>query len=167
MNQPLYWTLLVGAAACGAAARLIVGHPLLRRQAVSLGRAELGVAAVSVLALAFHCASMFFGPWTDAVPGGQILGDPIRALGPASQVAYWLPAAALVAAVRRVWWPALALLTGALAGVGITMFWSYPLATHLSWLAAASVTSIVIASSLVGLRPGNFPRRPSTKLRPS
>ncbi|SDY04394.1 hypothetical protein SAMN05661080_02108 [Modestobacter sp. DSM 44400] len=166
MNQPLYWTLLAAAAACGAAARLAVGHPLLRRRAVSIGRAELGVAAVSLLALAFHCASMFFAPWTDAVPGGQTLGGPVRALGPASQVAYWVPAVALVAALRRVWWPVLALLTATLAGVGTTMFWSYPLATHLSWLAAAVVTWIVVAASLVGLRSGELPRRPRTELRP-
>ncbi len=166
MNQPLYWTFLAAAAACGVAARLAVGHPLLRRQAVSIGRAELVIAALSLLALVFHCASMFFAPWTDAVPGGQALGDPVRALGPVSQVAYWVPAVALIAALRRVWWPALALLTAALAGVGITMFWSYSLATHLSWLAAAALTSIAVAGSLVSRRAADGSRGLRTELRP-
>lgn len=159
MNQPLYWTLLAAAAVCVATARLAVGHPFLRRRAVAVGPAELGVAAVSLLVLVFHCASMFFAPWTDAVPGGRALGEPIRALDAASQVAYWLPALVLVLALRRLWWPALALLTTTLVGVGITMFWSFPLATHLTWLAAAVVTFIVVAGSLVALRPANAARR--------
>lgn len=155
MNQPVYWTLLAVAAACGAGARLAVGHPFLRRRAVSIGRAELVVAGTSLLVLGFHCASMFFASWTDALPGGQALGEPVRALGVASQVAYWLPALGLVMALRRLWWPAPALLTAVLSGVGVTMFWSYPLATHLGWLAAAVLSLIGVAGSLVALRPGS------------
>jgi hypothetical protein len=159
MNQPVYWSVLAGIAVLAAAARLTAGGPLLRCRAVPLGRGDFLVAVVSVLALAFHCAVMFFAPWTDAVPGADVLGSRIRALGPVSQWTYWLPAAALALSLRRVWWPALVSLTATLSGVGITMFWPYPLTTHLAWLAAAVVTWIVVASSLVGRRQGSRPPR--------
>lgn len=150
MNQPVYWSVLLGVAVLAGAARLATGGPLLPRRAVPLRRPELLLAGIALLVLVFHCASMFFAPWTDALPGGRALGDAVRAGGAASQVAYWLPAVALLAAVRRVWWPGLLLLAVTLVGVGYTMFWPHPLPTHLAWLAAAVLTVVAVASSLVG-----------------
>ena len=149
MQQPLFWILLVIVVLLGASARLAHGAPLLRRRAVPLKQVWLGIAAVSLLALTLHCATMFFTPWTDAVPGGAALGREIRKLGAFSQLTYWLPAAALLVALLRVWWPGLVLLGVTLSGVGITMFWSFPLPTHLAWLAAAVVTVTFVASCLV------------------
>ena len=117
MNQPVYWSVLVGVAVVTAVARLVVGRPLLARRAVALTRTEFVVAVVSLVALVFHCAAMFFAPWTDALRGGKFLGDPIRTLGTVSHWTYWLPAGALLLAVRRLWWPAPVVL--AVTGAGI------------------------------------------------
>lgn len=155
MNQPVYWSVLLGVAVLAGAARLGTGRPLLPRRAVPLRGAELLLAGIALLVLVFHCASMFFAPWTDALPGGRTLGDAVRAGGPASQWAYWLPAVALLGALRRVWWPGPLLLVISLAGVGYTMFWPHPLAIHLAWLAAAVLTVVAVASSLVGRRGGS------------
>ena len=164
MNQPFYWSILVGAAVATAAARLAVGRPLLPRRAVPLTRTEFAVAVISLVALVFHCAAMFFAPWTDALPGGEFLGEPIRELGTVSQWTYWLPAGALLLAVRRLWWPAPVVLAVALAGVGITMFWPYSLVTHLAWLAAAALAWVFTAGALVG---GGSEARPAPRRAPA
>lgn len=150
MGQPMFWTVLLGVAVLAAVARLVVGGPLLRSRAVPVGATALTIAGLSVAALVFHCTSMFFASWTDALPAGRPLGEAVRALGPASQWAYWVPAVLLVVSLRRIWWPGTALLTVTLAGVGATMFWPYPLATHLSWLAAAILSVVFVGSALVG-----------------
>jgi len=107
------------------------------------------VAAIAVAVLVFHCAAMFFADWVDAVPFAEAPADAVRALGPASQVAYWVPAVALVIALRRVWPPALGLLIVTLVGVGYTMFVPYALTTHLAWLGAAVGSWVLIATALV------------------
>jgi hypothetical protein len=99
--------------------------------------------------LAFHCATMFFASWVDAVPLAKAPADVVRALGPASQVAYWVPAITLVMALRRIWRPALALLIVTLFGVGYTMFVPHPLFTHLAWLGATSGVLVLIMTALV------------------
>ncbi|WP_448616937.1 hypothetical protein [Modestobacter sp. URMC 112] len=157
MDQPVYWALLSGAAVLAGAARLAVRRPLWPGRAVPVDRTALAVAVVGVLVLAFHCASMFFAPWTDALPAGRALGAPVRELGTVSQLTYWAPAAALVLAVRRVWWPGVVLLAGTLAGVGATMFRSAPLPVHLTWLAAAVLAVAFVGSALVGLRGADRP----------
>ncbi|MBW0092872.1 hypothetical protein I4I73_22035 [Pseudonocardia sp. KRD-184] len=149
MDQPIFWGTLLTVTVLVAALRLRTARPLLDRRAIAVGRVELGVAGLSVLVLAFHCAAMFFGAWVDAIPGAGAPADAVRAMGIASHWAYWLPATILLLAWRRVWWPALALLFVALLGVGITMFWPYPLTTHLAWLAAAIVVSLFISTALL------------------
>lgn len=164
MNQPVYWSFLLGVAVLAGAARLLSGGPLLPRRAVPLRGAELLLAGAALVVLVFHCASMFFAPWTDALPGGRALGDAIRAGGMGSQWGYWLPVVALLGALRRVWWPGLLLLAVTLAGVGYTMFWPHPLPTHLTWLAAAVLTTVAVGTSLVGTRGGTRavgPRAPA------
>ena len=150
MNQPVFWSVLLAVAALAGATRLLRRGPLLPRRAVPLHRAELLLAGIALVVLVFHCAAMFFAPWTDALPGGRTLGDAVRAGGTASQVAYWLPAVVLLGALRRVWWPGPLLLAASLAGVGYTMFWPHPLPTHMAWLAAAVLTVVAVTSSLVG-----------------
>lgn len=157
MGQPVFWSALLAVTVVVAAVRLRAGRPLARR-AVRLTWAELVVAGLSVLALVFHCAAMFFGPWVDAIPGATAPADAVRGMGTASQWAYWLPAAALVLAWRRVWWPALALLVITLLGVGVTMFWPYPLSTHLAWLAAVILVGVAVSAGLI--------RPPSSGIRP-
>lgn len=160
MDQPVFWSILLGVSVLAVVARLWAGGPLVRRRSVPLGRAELAVAGASGLALVFHCTAMFFGPWVDAIPGAQGPGDAVRALGTASQWSYWLAIVALLVALRQIWWPALALLAGAMLGVGATMFSPYPLTTHLAWITAAVLGMVFVSSSLVHLAGPERMRRP-------
>lgn len=93
---------------------------------------------------------MFFADWVNAVPFAEAPAAAVRDLDSlASEASYWVPAAALVIAQRRVWPPALVLLVVTLVGVGYTMFVPHPLTTHLAWLAAAVVTLMLINTALV------------------
>jgi hypothetical protein len=76
----------------------------------------------------------------------------VRELGAISQWTYRVPAAVLVLSLRRARWAALILLGTTLVGVGLTMFWSFSLTTHLAWLAAAVLTVVVAFSALVERR---------------
>lgn len=149
MDQPVLWVTLVVMAAVAMVLRLVAGRPLWRGRARAIPGWELGVAAVMVAALVFHCAAMFFPDWVDAVPFAEGPAASVRALGPASQVAYWLPSVGVVIALRRVWPPALGLLVVALVGVGYTMFVPHSLTTHLAWITAAALTLVTIAAGLV------------------
>lgn len=152
MDQPVFWSVLFLIGLTAVAARLRVGRPLLARFAGPLDTGAAGTAAVAVVVLVFHCAAMFFAPWVDVLPGVQGAADAVRAMGTTSQVAYWVPAAGLLVAVRTVWWPALAGLAVTLVGVGATMYLPFPLGVHLAWLAASGLAVGVVATGLVGGR---------------
>ncbi len=112
--------------------------------------------------------AMFFSDWVAAVPFAEAPADAVRDLDSvASEVAYWVPAGALVIALRRVWPPALLLLVVTLVGVGYTMFVPHALTTHLTWLAAAVVSLILIATALVFLRRGGQSRSERTVAQPA
>lgn len=149
MDRPWYWGTLAAVAFVGLLVRLAARRPLWPRKARAVPPIELAVAAVAVAALVFHCGAMFFASWVDAIPFAEPAADAVRALGLVSQVAYWLPAAAAVLALRRVWAPALVTLLVTLVGVGLTMFLSYPLDMHLAWIAASMVTLVLIGTILV------------------
>lgn len=160
MNQPVYWSTLTAAVVVLAVLRLRTGHPLLlSRRAIPLRRWEWTTAALGVAALVFHCGAMFFAVWVDAVPGLQTPAAAVRALNGTSQWAYWGPAVMLLASMRRAWWPGPILLAATLSGVGVTMFWSYPLPAHLSWLAALIATGSAVFAVLI--------TRPPPQLRPA
>ena len=133
-------------------------RPLWPRHSSPVSPVELTAAGVAVTVLVFHCAAMFFADWVDAVPFAQPPARAVRSLGVTSQVAYWLPAAGLVLALRRSWPPALALLGATLIGVGVTMFVPHALSTHLAWLSSAVVTVVLIATFLV-VPPGRGSQR--------
>ena len=94
----------------------------------------------------------------DAVPGLEPATRAVRASGTASQITYWLPAAAVVVGWRRVWWPALAVVALTLAGVGVTMFIPFPLLVHLVWLTALILSALAVSMFLVG-----DPRKPAVR----
>lgn len=103
-----------------------------------------------MLALVVHCTAMFFPSHTEAVPGpGGVVG-PIGDLGLSSQLAYAIPATILVVALRRSWWPAIAFLAAVLTAVGVTMYWSFGLTTHLTAIAFAVTGLLVLTTG--GLR---------------
>ena len=162
MEQPAFWAVLAVAGIVAVAVRLVVRRPLWRRRASALPGRDLAVAAVVAAALVFHCAAMFFPDWVDALPLTEQPATAVRDLGPVSQVSYWVPAGVLVVALRRVWSPALALLTAALVGVGYTMFVPHDLEVHLTWIAAAVLTLVAVMTALV-----TAPSRRARHLGPS
>jgi hypothetical protein len=157
VQQPVLWLALSAVVVVAAAARLALRRPLLPSRAAPVPGVQLAVVAVAVVVLVFHCASMFFAGWTDALPGGRPLGEQVRDMGAVSQWAFWLPAVVLLVGLRRIWAPVLLILALVLAGVGVTMFWPFPLTVHLGWIAAAVVTLAGIGSALVRLPRNDAP----------
>ncbi|MFC5929811.1 hypothetical protein D6T64_05995 [Cryobacterium melibiosiphilum] len=151
MNQPFLWGGLLAFAIAVGVVRAVRG-PFLPGRAVRLGPVARTVAVLSVAALVFHCSAMFFEPWVNAISFLRPLAAEVNAMGGVSQVAYWVPAALLLLAWRRVWWPGLVLLAVTLVGVGVTMYWPYPLVVHLGWLAAVIVVGVLVSTALTGRR---------------
>lgn len=150
MDQPIYWGLLLATASVLVGARLAARRPLWRSHSSAISTGDLVVTVTAAAILAFHCAAMFFADLVDAVPFAEAPAAAVRDLDSlASEVSYWVPAVALVIALRRVWPPAVALLVVTLGGVGYTMFVPHALTTHLAWLAAAVVTLVLLATALV------------------
>lgn len=155
MNQPFLWGGLLAFAIAVGVVRMVRGRAFLPGRAAGLGPLARWVAGVSIAALVFHCSAMFFGPWVNALAFLRPLAAEVNAMGTPSQIAYWVPAAALLLAWRRVWWPGLVLMAVTLAGVGVTMYWPYPLTVHLWWLGAVIVAGVFVSSSLI--RPRDRP----------
>lgn len=154
-----YWYLLIVIAAVGMLGRFASNALPITAIAYRLRPGEAVLAFGSLLALGVHCFAMFFPSQARAVPGLDTVVDPIRQLGVASQLAYAIPATILVLAVRRSWRPGPVALAVALTAVGVTMYWSFGLNTHLTTIA------IVVAVS-VALMAGTL-RAPSLRLQRS
>lgn len=151
MGQPGLWsTLLVVVVVLGAVRLLVVRRPLVVRRASPVPVPALVVAMLSALALVFHCAAMFFGPWVALIPGTAGSAGAVNAMGTASQLAYGVPAVLLLVSLWRVWWPALLVLGVCLLGVGLTMYLPFALETHLVWLTAVILVGAAVFSGLVG-----------------
>ncbi|MDJ0351441.1 hypothetical protein [Pseudarthrobacter sp. PH31-O2] len=123
-----------------------VPHARLARR-VTPGELVLAVAGVAGLVL--HCGAMFFGSVVAAIPGtGSVIAQ-INAMGTASILWYVLPAALLLAGLRRQQLFAVVVLAVALLAVGVTMYNGAPLATHLVTIYAAAVVIAAIMFLLV------------------
>lgn len=164
MVSSTYWYSLAAFAALGLGTRLALRRPLLPRLASPIRRWEIAIALAALIALAFHCGAMFFTDTIDSIPGTNGMESAVNELGVASKLAYALPAAVLIASLRRIWWPALIALSGALSAVGVTMYWWWGLNVHLTAIASAIGLVVLIASALIG-RP-TVPSGPSRALRP-
>ncbi|MGI8790568.1 MAG: hypothetical protein ACR2I4_06735, partial [Actinomycetota bacterium] len=146
---PILWWGLGGVIIAGAVVRLVNRRPVVGRRSVGLRRGEMTLAIISLVALAFHCGAMFFSA-IRSLPGLSMPADVIRDLGQISQIAYWLPAAALLMTLRRVWPPLLVLEAAALLAVGITMFLPIGLSIHLGTIAVSVVVTVVLVVGFVG-----------------
>ena len=156
MTDHRYWSALVVLVVAGLGARIVRGRPLLPARTFVLGRLDLTVALVALLALGFHCAAMFFPSVVAVVPGTGGAAGMVRELGVPSQGAYWMPAALLLFALRRAWAPLLVAEAAALLAVGATMFWDVGLLAHLAAIAgsvAVTVAVLVTMTARVTRRP--------------
>ncbi len=111
------------------------------RRGTGFSRGEVALGVLGALGLVAHCVAMFFGETflglLGRVPGVRAYADAVTGMGPASVVAYGLPAALLLVAVRRRRDPAIAVLV-ALGVVGVTMYDGGPL-----WLHLAAISGLV------------------------
>jgi len=148
MPTAAYWGSLFGVALAGGAARVMHGEPLLRCRVLRLDRLGLAVAVVALLALALHCAAMFFPAVVASVPGSTGTARAVRDLGVVSQIAYWVPAGILLIALRRAWPPLLVVEGGVLLAVGVTMFFGFSLPAHLVAIAGSVVVTVTLLTTL-------------------
>jgi hypothetical protein len=147
MPSVQYWAALAILTAVVLIVRALNRAPLSER-VLRLGRLDISLVVVSLLALGFHCATMFFPPVFAELPQLGGAATSIRELGAASQLAYWLPAGLLAFALRRAWTPLLVAEASVLLAVGVTMFWSVALTWHLVAIASSvAVTLAVLATA--------------------
>lgn len=137
------------------ATRLVLPSLPLRGFAVRLSALEAVLAIVALVALAFHCGSMFFRPVVRALPGTSGAITEINALGTVSVVAFVVPSLLLILALRRLPRIALAALATALTAVGITMYDGGSLMVHL--------TALFVTLTLLALGGATLLRAPSAR----
>jgi len=103
---------------------------------------------VASLALGFHCAAMFLPAVVSSLPGSIGAARAVRDLGLVSQIAYWVPAALLLTALRRAWPPLLVIEGGALLAVGVTMSSGFGLPAHLVAIAGSVAVTVAVLTTL-------------------
>ncbi|MBA2639404.1 MAG: hypothetical protein H0U77_05320 [Nocardioidaceae bacterium] len=127
------------------------------RRARTMPGLDLVLLVLGVIGLVFHCTAMFFPDQTALVPGSGPAAAAVNNLGTASVVLFVAPSVLVAAALRQVWPPALVLLVGTLAAVGITMYNGSPLELHLGTIAAAVLVMSSVAAGLLRLGPQPLP----------
>ncbi len=151
MQRPGFFTALAVVVAAVMLARLVRRGPLLGARARALAPWEVGLFSVSLTLLVFHCAAMF-APGAVAWLGLDTPAATARDLqNPVGQVAYWVPGVTLVAALRRMWWPAPLGVFAAVIAVGWTMYGGFTLNEHLVAIAVAVLGLAVVLAGLVRL----------------
>ena len=151
-------TFLLGLLAIPAVAialRLTTALP--SRRAHTMPGLDLALLVVGAGGLVFHCTAMFFPAQTALVPGTGPAAAAVNDFGTASMLLFVAPSVLVLVALRRVWLPALVVLAGTLAAVGITMYVGSPLDLHLSTIAAAVLVLSSVAAGLLRLRPRAVP----------
>lgn len=121
-----------------------------RRVSVQLHPADVVLAVLGLLGLAFHCGAMFYRSTILSLPGTETAVAQINALGVVSTVAFAAPTAVLIVGLRRISSPALMLIVLALAAVGTTMYDGGPLATHLATIFATVTLLALCTATLIG-----------------
>jgi hypothetical protein len=117
------------------------GRPMHLRDALLTG---LGIAG-----LTFHCAAMFFRSLVATVSGTSWAIDEVNTMGTGSKVWFATFAGLAIVGLRRQHSIAIAILSSALAAVGITMYDGDSLSVHLSTIFVTVVVLAAIASALV------------------
>jgi hypothetical protein len=145
-----YWYSLLAFGVGAALVRLLFRRPLLGRYARRLAIWESALAAAALVALAFHCGSMFFTAQVREIPFTSGAETAINSLGQTSKLAYAVPATLFVFAVRRLWPVAVVALALSLSAVGVTMYKWWGLNVHLTAIATAITLIVITSTSLVG-----------------
>lgn len=125
--------------------RLLIPQLPVKKLAVRLTTLDTALAAVGLIGLILHCASMFYRPLVASVPGTADIIGQINSLGVASMIWYVVPSLLLMAGLRRQNVVALIVLAAALTAVGVTMYNGTPVPTHVNIIfAAATMIAAII-----------------------
>ena len=127
------------------------------RRARTMPGLDLVLLVLGAIGLVFHCTAMFFPDQTALVPGTDPAAAAVNNFGTASILLFVAPSVLVVAALRQVWPPALVVLAGTLAAVGITMYNGSPLELHLVTIAAAVLVLSSVAAGLLKREPQPLP----------
>lgn len=146
----LYVVSLAGVVAALILVRLAVRWRPGRRWARSITTADLVLVIVGLLGLAFHCTAMFYRGAVSVIPGTQSVVAAINAMGLTSVLLFVAPAVLLVIGLRRQHVAVVTLELASLVGVGITMYDSGPLFSHLAAIFLSVVVLAVIGTQLIG-----------------
>lgn len=140
---------LSGVVVVALVARLTWRRLPLAAPARRVSATDLVLVVVGVAGLVFHCGAMFFVDTFDRLPlsGGVI--DAIRGMGTSSALLYAAPAGLVLLGLRRQHLLALAVLALAFVAVGVTMYDSGPLDTHLAAILGSVVVLAGVVSTLV------------------
>lgn len=118
--------------------RLLIPQLPVKKLAVRLTTLDTALAAVDLIGLILHFASMFYRPLVASVPGTADIIGQINSLGVASMIWYVVPSLLLMTRLRRQNVVALIVLAAALTVVGVTMHNGTPVPTHVNTIFAAA-----------------------------
>lgn len=158
--SPFYLLALAGVVVLVVAASAIAPARLVASCAARLSRADTMVLVLGLAALALHCGAMFSRSAFDSVPVFRSAVAAVDALGPVSMIAFAVPAAAVVIALRSVRTVVVVIVAVSLVAVGVTMYDAGPLDAHL--------TAIFVAVVLIALASGcGLSRRLTSRGKPA
>jgi hypothetical protein len=100
------------------------------------------------LGLVFHCGAMFFSSLFRHIPGTHTVIGQINAMGTASILWYAVVAALVVLGLRRHHSVVVGLVVLALLAVGVTMYDTGPLTTHLVAIFLSMVVLVGVTTAL-------------------
>jgi hypothetical protein len=144
-----YVVSLVGVVIVLIVVRLAVRWRPGRPWARSISTSDLALVIVGAVGLAFHCTAMFYRGAVSVIPGTQSTVAAINAMGLTSVLLFAAPAVLLVIGLRRQYVVVLTLVLASLVGVGITMYDSGPLSSHLAAIFISVVVLAVIGTQLI------------------
>ena len=130
-------------------ARAVVPGLPLRTRARAASGPDLAFLALGVIGLLLHCGAMFFRDVVAGLPGTAGYIATVTAPGFASVAFFVAPSLAVLIGLRHQRWVAVALLAAALLAVGVTMYGSFALATHLTAIFASTALLALILAALV------------------
>lgn len=112
---------------------------------------DIVLLTLGALGLVMHCVAMFYRDLIDAIPGTGGYARAVNEMGWVSITLYVLPAALVLAGLRRQHPLALAIVVITLVAVGVTMYDGGPLTIHLATIAAAALALALTTALLVRL----------------
>jgi hypothetical protein len=148
--MPLPFTLaLIALAVVLFGARILVRALPLGTKTRPFTVLDLALVIIGLLGLVLHCGAMFFRDLVGGIPGSDGYITAVNQMGAGSVMLYIIPAAVVLAGLRRQQPLAVTLVGLTFLAVGITMYDHGPLNTHLTAIFASGTALLATLSLLV------------------